>query len=54
MKDIKTPEEIKKDHDCRMLRIRAQKLRDTARMLDEIASDIELQCGCNTLSLGDK
>ena len=55
MIDIKSPEEIKKVNDCRMLRIRAQRLRETARILEEIAREMESQYGCNnTLSLGEK
>ena len=54
MKDIKTPEEIKKDHDCYLLRKHAQELRATARIIEKIADEIEAKCGCNTLSLGDK
>jgi len=55
MKDIKTPEEIKKEHDCYLLRLRAKKLMDTARILEEMAKEMESKCGCNnTLGLGDK
>jgi CHAD domain-containing protein len=53
-KDIKTPEEAKEYHDCRLLRIRARKLRYTAQILEEMAEEMERQCGCNTLSLGGK
>jgi hypothetical protein len=53
-KDIKTPEERQRESDCYLLRRRAARLRAAARELEEIAQEIESQCGCNTLSLGGK
>ena len=53
-KDIKAPEDIKKDYDCRLLRKRAQRYRAIARELEEMAQEIESRCGCNTLRLEDK
>ena len=51
-KDYKYPEEVKQQHCCDYYRKRARMFRDHARILEEIADEIEQSCSDSLKSEG--
>ena len=51
-KDHKYPEEVKLQQDCNFYRKKARRLRDQARILEEIADEIEKGCSDSLKSEG--